>query len=86
MLSEMREGERVEESIVQVRTGHDESPQEKPRDLRGFPTRERLKGLGPSTFCMANGMSSAVTCLFYLQIDVVSDLGAPRREIWIPAK
>ena len=85
MLSEMREGERVEESIVQVRTGHDESPQEKPARFAGLSVK-RLKGLEPSTFCMANGMSSAVTCLFYLQIDIVSDLGAPRREIWIPAK
>jgi hypothetical protein len=30
-------------------------------------SQERLKGLEPSTFCMAIGMASAVTRLFYLQ-------------------
>jgi hypothetical protein len=43
------------------------SDKEKPSNLEGFQAK-RLKGLEPSTFCMAIGMTSAGIWLIYLQI------------------
>jgi hypothetical protein len=46
---------------------------------------KRLKGLEPSTFCMAIGLASAVTCMFYLQIEWISGVITPSERIRIPA-
>jgi excisionase family DNA binding protein len=45
----------------------------KPWDYQGFH-EERLKGLEPSTFCMANGTASGLVSTSYLQIDGISVL------------
>jgi hypothetical protein len=46
---------------------------------------KRLKGLEPSTFCMAIGMTSAGTWLIYLQIRWFGGLIKPSEGIRIPA-
>jgi hypothetical protein len=47
--------------------------------------KERLKGLEPSTFCMANGRAGGTDPTFCLQIARIVAVGAPQDENQMPA-
>jgi len=51
------------------------SRKEKTPRLRGFRVCKRLKGLEPSTFCMASGTAEVPSVRFYLQIETFCSFG-----------
>jgi hypothetical protein len=67
-------------SAGRTRLREPNSGKQKTPDYRGF-LRERLKGLEPSTFCMAIGMTSARIWLIYLQIRWFCVLVTPNERL-----
>jgi hypothetical protein len=55
-----------------------------PRERSQFAgtSDKRLKGLEPSTFCMANGTASVIEQTFNLQSENISALTSPQRPEW----